>query len=94
MRVATVVLLYKKGDASLPENYRPISLLPIGYKVLAGILQKRIQHGGAENRIRNTQFGFRPGRNTVHALSIARRMINAAYTSQEPGLIAVLLDWA
>ena len=78
----------------MPENYRPISLLPIGYKVLAGILQKRIQNGGAENRIRNTQFGFRPGRNTVHALSIARRMIDAAYASQEPSLIAVLLDWA
>ena len=78
----------------MPENYRPISLLPIGYKVLAGILQKQIQNGSAKNRIRNTQFGFRPRRNTVHALSIARRMIDAAYASQKPGLIAVLLDWA
>jgi len=47
-RVATVVLLYKKGDASLPENYRPISLLPVGYKVLAMMLQRRLQDGGAE----------------------------------------------
>lgn len=44
-RLATVVLLYKKGDTSLPENYRPISLLPVGYKVLAMILQKRLQEG-------------------------------------------------
>ena len=27
-RSASVVLLYKKGDSSLPENYRPIGPLP------------------------------------------------------------------
>ena len=34
-RTARVVLLFKRGDAALPENYRPISLLAVGYKVLA-----------------------------------------------------------
>ena len=29
-RISTVVLLFKKGDASLPSSYRPISLLPAG----------------------------------------------------------------
>ena len=93
-RIATVVLLYKKGDESLPSDYRPISLLPIGYKVLARMMQKRIQIGGVETRIRNTQFGFRPGRSTIQALSMVRRMIDAAYASKTPGLIAVMLDWA
>jgi hypothetical protein len=37
-RQATVVSLFKKGDTSLPQNYRPIALLAIGYKVMAGIL--------------------------------------------------------
>ena len=27
-RLAKVVLLFQKGDAAVPENYRPVSLLP------------------------------------------------------------------
>ena len=91
---SVVALLHKKGDTSLPENYRPISLLSIGYKLLAWMLQKRIQNGGAENRIRSTQYGFRPGRSTAQAIGIARRMFEAAETCQSPGLVAVLLDWS
>ena len=41
-RLASVVLLFKKRDTTLPANYRPISLLPVGYKVLAWMLQKRV----------------------------------------------------
>ena len=89
-----MVLLYKKGDISLPENYRPISLLPIGYKVVAWMLQKRLQDGGVEGRIKPTQYGFRPRRGTVQAISIARRIFDAAYASKGPGVIAILLDWA
>ena len=53
-RTAKVVMLYKKGDNSLPQNYRPISLLPVGYKILAWMIQKRLQTGGAESRIRKS----------------------------------------
>ena len=73
-REATVVLLFKKGDVSVPENYRPISLLSIGYKVLALMIQKRLQIPATEARIRNTQYGFRPKRGTVAAISIVRRI--------------------
>ena len=68
--MATVVFLFKKGDASLPENLRPISLLPVGYKVVASMIRKRLQHGGAEQRMRPTQFGFRPGRSEIDAITI------------------------
>ena len=37
-RHSTVITLFKKGDTSLPSNYRPISLLTIGYKVIAALL--------------------------------------------------------
>ena len=47
-RIAKVVLLFKKGDNSLPENDRPISLLPIGYKVLASLIRQRLLDGGVD----------------------------------------------
>ena len=41
-RHSTVSAIFKKGDESLPENYRPISLLAVGYKVLAALLLGRL----------------------------------------------------
>eukprot|EP00959_Pyramimonas_sp_CCMP1952_P151424 3168606-Pyramimonas_sp.AAC.1 len=69
-QIAVVALLHRKGDTSLPENYRPISLLPVAYKLLAWMMHKRLQKGGAESRIRNSQFGFRPNRSASQAIAI------------------------
>ena len=40
-----------------PENYRPISLLTIGYKVMAAVIKARIEEEMKE-QLRNTQYGF------------------------------------
>lgn len=93
-RVAKVVLLFKKGDTALPENYRPISLLPVGYKVLAALIHQRLLDGGADERIRPSQFGFRPKRNCMDALMVVRRLIDAANEKKTSGLLMVFLDWA
>ena len=42
---ARVVLIYKKGDTSNMENYRPISLLNSIYKIYAAIVQDRLAEG-------------------------------------------------
>ena len=42
---ARVVLIFKKGNTSLYDNYRPISLLNTVYKIFASILQKRLAAG-------------------------------------------------
>ena len=81
----------KKGDKTLPSNYRPILLLPVGYKIIAWV---RLQTGGVEARIRTSQFGLRPRRSTLEAISVLRRLFDVAYEASNPGLIAVLLDWA
>ena len=88
------MLLFKKGDNSLPENYRPISLLPIGYKVLAALIHQRLLDGGVDEKIRPSQFGFRPKRNCMDALMIVRRLIDAAQEDNRNGLLMVFLDWA
>ena len=89
-RLAKVVLLFKKGDASLPENYRPISLLPVGYKILAALIHQRLIDGGVAEKITASQFGFRPKRGTGDALMIMRRVIDAAHMANTGG-ISILL---
>ena len=37
LREGDIILLYKKGDARDPRNYRPITLLQSDYKILAKI---------------------------------------------------------
>ncbi len=75
---ATVITLFKSGSTALPKNYRPISLLSVGYKILARLLLNRLRSGGVEERLRPSQFGFRAGRNTSEAFFIAKRFVDQA----------------
>jgi hypothetical protein len=51
---AVVVPIYKKGNVAEPKNYRPISLLAVGYKLLAAIMLHRLKRAGAEARVRKS----------------------------------------
>ena len=62
-----MVTMLKKGDTSLPTNYRPISLLNVAYKVMAALMLARFKHGGVEERLHNSQYGFREKRGTNQA---------------------------
>ena len=62
----------------MAENYRPISLLAVGYKIMASIILGRLKSGGVEKKLSNSQFGFRRQRSTADALFLVRRMIDAA----------------
>ena len=37
-----LTLFHKKGDVKMPDNYRPIALLPIMYKVFTKLLASRM----------------------------------------------------
>ena len=75
-------------------NYRPISLLAVGYKLFAALLLNRLRDSDAETRMSSTQFGFRAGRGTRDALFLARRLIDLAAGSKDFGLLFMALDWA
>jgi hypothetical protein len=38
-----LVVLTKKGDVTLPNNYRPIAIIPILCKVFSGVLLRRME---------------------------------------------------
>ncbi len=63
---ALITAIYKKGNKSLPGNYRPISLTAVACKVMESILRDRIvEHMSANNLFSSKQFGFISGRSTV-----------------------------
>ena len=81
-------------DTSTCEIYRPISLLPIGYKLYASILLQRLKTAGAEERIWKTQLGFRTSCGTRVALFLARRRLERAWDLKDGRRTLLAHDWA
>ena len=53
-----ITLIHKAGDQKLPSNYRPISLLTIGEKLLSTIIMNRIKEDFNQT-LHEWQTGFR-----------------------------------
>ena len=92
--VSRVTLIFKKGDPAFCDNYRPITLLAIGYKILASIVLARLKNAGAEARIWLTQFGFKSGAGTTDALFITRRILDRMWADMVGKGIFLALDWS
>ena len=73
-RESFFVLLHKGGPVQDANNWRPIAILKIVYKVFARLLHSRIKHQ-LEAAQSDEQFGFRPGRCTTDALLIAETVV-------------------
>ena len=92
--MSKVAVLFKKGDPSNCGNYRPISLLCLGYKVIASVIVRLLKQGGIENRIWNTQFGFKSKAGTFGALFLLRRILDNVWAEKDGSAVSVALDWA
>ena len=67
---AHVTAVFKKGDPSLPNNYRPISLLNTLEKVFERLIYKHIyNHLHHNNFFTPVQSGFMPGDSTINQLT-------------------------
>ena len=70
MKLAKVVPLHKSGDTNLPDNYCPISLLPVLSKVLEKVVYACMERHLNENDILYCrQFGFCKRHSTVDAVA-------------------------
>ena len=65
--IGRLIVLPKKGDLSLPKNYRGIMLLEITYKIVANILHARLLPI-EEQLDHEQQCGFRPKRGCIDAI--------------------------
>ena len=70
---ALIVLIHKKGNTSNINNYRPISLLPIMYKVFSNILLQRMIRTLDLHQPRE-QAGFRAGYSTIDHLQVVNQL--------------------
>ncbi len=57
-REACLSLIFKSGTPSLPENYRPIAIIPILYKLFSQVLRSRRDRTFTQTQSKD-QSGFR-----------------------------------
>ena len=80
---AVAIPIFKKGDVTDVNNYRPISLLPVLSKVFEKIIAAQFcQHIENSCILSPSQFGFRLGRSTESALL---RLSKLLFTARQNG---------
>ena len=67
--VTHFTLLHKGGASEDPNNWRPIAILSVAYKILARVIFSRLERQ-LDVFQADEQFGFRPLRSVDHALLI------------------------
>ena len=69
LKLAKVILLYKKQSPNDLSNYRPISLLSIFNKIIEKLMYNRLFNFFEDhNVLYSLQFGFRAKHPTLHAV--------------------------
>ena len=90
---ARVIPIYKgakKGSASNPQSYRPISIMNTGSKIMSLVLTSRITPR-IDRRLHESQNGFRRNRGTDDAVFTLRRITEKVRNTNTP-LYLVYLD--
>ena len=88
-RTRTVVTIYKKKDSVMDcASYQSVKLLKHCMKVVGSSLEKRLRR---LVKVDHMQFGFMPGRSTVDAIFIFRRM-QESYLEKNRKLFICFVD--
>ena len=92
MRRAVISPIFKKGDKTLLENWRPISLLNTDYKILTKALTNRLK-GVVNSLVESDQTGFIPGRLIQTNISTVRDLIDYTEETTSRSGALIFLDW-
>ncbi|MFN9979891.1 MAG: RNA-directed DNA polymerase, partial [bacterium] len=91
-KIAKVIPLFKSGDKSSPDNYRPISLLSCFSKILEKVVGRRlVSFLELNNIITPSQFGFRKNHSTLHPMVHLMNFVSDALNKKESA-IAIFCD--
>lgn len=91
LKISKVVPIYKKGNKHLPENYRPISILPIFSKIFEAIMHKQLySYFEHFHLISDSQFGFRTGKSTTAAVMQIINHTLTAFDNRESVALSLL----
>jgi Reverse transcriptase (RNA-dependent DNA polymerase) len=92
LKTSRTVPIFKTGDKSLCDNYRPVSLLSTPSKVLEKYVANRLTtHLEQNNILHENQYGFLRNRSTVHKLLQLTNFI-AKELNERKLVVGVFLD--
>ena len=86
---AILTLLYKKGDKNILDNWRPISLLNIDYKLAARIISMRLKKV-IDKIVSDDQAGFLKNRSTSECIRLVQDMIDYCVFETKPAVVMFL----
>ena len=93
-REAGVVPLFKKGNKSEPENYRPVSLTSVICKIMESIVKDNIlNHLESFSLINDSQHGFSKGRSCLTNLLVFMEEVTHSLDEGNP-VDVIYLDFA
>ena len=91
--LARIVAVYKeKGDPGDADNYRPIALLQVCYKLYETLILNRLKRGIGD-RIHQYQFGFQSKLSVDNAVFSILRAVEFAHNLRNFPIFVLLLDW-
>ena len=93
-RKAIIFPIHKNGDENAVGNYRGISLLDVGYKILATVMTKRLGDWLEEKEIlAEAQAGFRSKRGTMEQVFVLNAVIGNRLKHSRNKLYTAFIDF-
>ena len=92
LKTGRITPIYKKDNEELMENYRPVSTLPVFGKILEKLIYSRFyKFFLSKGIIHDSQFGFRKGHSTGHALNYSIHHIENEIR-QKKHVVGIFID--